>query len=233
MGIVLEKEGKTASEATISACEELGVSRGEIDVEVLRESSKGIFGIGGRNAKVRVTLKNDKLSEKGLKSKKALESLLEYLVPTYSVGITESVDRIKLDIKDTNDKGLLIGKRGEMIKALEFIVGKISGRSCEDGKEKRINIDVDGYKDRREDKISRLIKDTARKVRQIKKSISLEPMTASERRMAYIALKRENGVGYETKVEKDQKRIIITPHRSRGQNSVNRDVEKEKNDGSR
>ncbi|MFA9409459.1 MAG: Jag N-terminal domain-containing protein, partial [Candidatus Dadabacteria bacterium] len=212
MGIVLEKEGKTASEATISACEELGVSRGEIDVEVLRESSKGIFGIGGRNAKVRVTLKNDKLSEKGLKSKKALESLLEYLVPTYSVGITESVDRIKLDIKDTNDKGLLIGKRGEMIKALEFIVGKISWRSCEDGKEKRINIDVDGYKDRREDKISRLIKDTARKVRQIKKSISLEPMTASERRMAYIALKRENGVGYETKVEKDQKRIIITPH---------------------
>jgi spoIIIJ-associated protein len=233
MGIVLEKEGKTASEATISACEELGVSRGEIDVEVLRESSKGIFGIGGRNAKVRVTLKNDKLSEKGLKSKKALESLLEYLVPTYSVGIRESVDRIKLDIKDTNDKGLLIGKRGEMIKALEFIVGKISGRSCEDGKEKRINIDVDGYKDRREDRISRLIKDTAIKVRQIKKPISLEPMTASERRMAYIALKRENGVGYETKVEKDQKRIIITPHQSRGQNSVNRDVEKEKNDGSR
>ncbi|MEK6224178.1 MAG: hypothetical protein N2A97_04865, partial [Thermodesulfobacteriales bacterium] len=67
----------------------------------------------------------------------------------------------------------------------------------------------------------------------IKKPISLEPMTASERRMAYIALKRENGVGYETKVEKDQKRIIITPHLSRGQNSVNRDVEKEKNDGSR
>lgn len=221
MGIVLEKEAKTVSEATISACEELGVSRSEVEVEVLQESSKGVFGIGGRNAKVRVAVKNEKLSEKGLKSKKALESILEYLVPTYSVGIRESNDRIRLDIKDTNDKGLLIGKRGEMIKSLEYIVGKISARACEDGREKRINIDVDGYKGRREDKISRLIKDTARKVRKIKKPISLDPMSASERRMAYIALKREGGVGYETKEEQDKKRIIITPHQSRGQAKAN------------
>ena len=204
MGIVLEKEAKTVSEATISACEELGVSRSEVEVEVLQESSKGVFGIGSRNAKVRVTVINEKLSEKGLKSKKALESILGYLVPTYSVGIRESNDRIRLDIKETNDKGLLIGKRGEMIKSLEYIVGKISARACEDGREKRINIDVDGYKGRREDKISRLIKDTA-----------------SERRMAYIALKREGGVGYETKEEQDKKRIIITPHQSRGQAKAN------------
>ncbi|MCK5709576.1 MAG: Jag N-terminal domain-containing protein [Deltaproteobacteria bacterium] len=216
MGIILEKEGKTVSEATMSACEELGVSRSEIDVEVLQESSKGVFGIGSRNAKVRITVKDENLSEKGLKSKKALEDILGYLIPTYSIGIKENPDRIKLDIRDTNDKGLLIGKRGEMIKALEYIVGKIAGRSCEDGRDKRISIDVDGYKRRREDKISILVKDTARKVRKIRKPISLDPMSASERRMAYIALKREGGVGYETKVERDEKRIIITPHQSRG-----------------
>ncbi|MCH7950258.1 MAG: Jag N-terminal domain-containing protein [Candidatus Dadabacteria bacterium] len=216
MGIVLEKEGKTVSDATMSACEELGISRSEIDVEVLQKSSKGVLGIGSRNAKVRITVKDENLSEKGLKSKKALEAILGHLVPTYSIGIRENPDRIKLDIRDTNDKGLLIGKRGEMIKALEYIVGKISGRSSEDGREKRISIDVDGYKRRREDKISRLVKDTAKKVRKIQKPISLEPMSASERRMAYIALKREGGVGYETKVERDEKRIIIIPHQSRG-----------------
>lgn len=216
MGIVLEKEGKTVSDATMSACEELGISRSEIDVEVLQKSSKGVLGIGSRNAKVRITVKDENLSEKGLKSKKALEAILGHLVPTYSIGIRENPDRIKLDIRDTNDKGLLIGKRGEMIKALEYIVGKISGRSSEDGREKRISIDVDGYKMRREDKISRLVKDTAKKVRKIQKPISLEPMSASERRMAYIALKREGGVGYETKVERDEKRIIIIPHQSRG-----------------
>ena len=216
MGIVLEKEGKTVSDATMSACEELGISRSEIDVEVLQKSSKGVLGIGSRNAKVRITVKDENLSEKGLKSKKALEAILGHLVPTYSIGIRENPDRIKLDIRDTNDKGLLIGKRGEMIKALEYIVGKISGRSCEDGREKRVSIDVDGYKRRREDKISRLVKDTAREVRKVQKPISLEPMSASERRMAYIVLKREDGVGYETKVERDEKRIIIIPHQSRG-----------------
>jgi len=216
MGIVLEKEGKTVSDATMSACEELGISRSEIDVEVLQKSSRGVLGIGSRNAKVRITVKDENLSEKGLKSKKALEAILGHIILTYSIGIRENPDRIKLDIRDTNDKGLLIGKRGEMIKALEYIVGKISGRSCEDGREKRISIDVDGYKRRREDKISRLVKDTAREVRKIQKPISLEPMSASERRMAYIALKREGGVGYETKVERDEKRIIIIPHQSRG-----------------
>ena len=78
MAIVLEKEGKTVSEATISACEELGVSRNEVDIEVIQESSKGVLGIGSKNAIVKVTVKNEKLSEKGLKSKKALESILEY-----------------------------------------------------------------------------------------------------------------------------------------------------------
>ncbi|MEQ9618086.1 MAG: RNA-binding cell elongation regulator Jag/EloR [Deltaproteobacteria bacterium] len=211
MGLAIEKEGKTVSEATISACEELGVARSEIDVEVLEEGSKGVLGIGGRKAKVRVTVKNENLSEKGLRSKKALEDILEYLVPTYSVSIRENPDKIKLDIRDTNDKGLLIGKRGDMIKALEYVVGKIAARSCSDGREKRVSIDVDGYKRRRDDKVTRLVKETAKKVRKMKKPVSLEPMSASERRIAYIALKRERGVSYETKMDKDQKRIIITP----------------------
>lgn len=211
MGIVIEREGKTVSEATMSACEELGVSRSEIDVEVLREASKGVLGIGARNAKVRITVTNEDLSEKGLRSKKALEGILNYLVPTYSVTIRENPDKIKLDVKDTNDKGLLIGKKGEMIKALEYIVGKMSGRPSEDVRDKRISIDVDGYKRRRDDKVSRLVRETAKRVRKMKKPLSLEPMTASERRIAYITLKREGGVSYETKMEQNEKRIIITP----------------------
>ena len=73
MPVEIEKEGKTVSEATISACEELGVSRSDIDVEVLNEGSKGVFGIGERLAKVKVTLKSDGVSEKGLKAKKVCE----------------------------------------------------------------------------------------------------------------------------------------------------------------
>ncbi len=211
MGIVIEREGKTVSEAAISACEELGIPRSEVDIEVLGEGSKGVFGIGSRNARIRITVKNENLSEKGLRSKKALEVILNYLVPTYSVALKESPEKIKLDIRDTNDKGLLIGKKGEMIKALEYVVGKIAGRTCNDGRDKRVAIDVDGYKGRREDNISKLVRETAKRVRKMKKPVSLEPMSASERRIAYITLKREPGVSYETKVEQEEKRIIITP----------------------
>jgi len=211
MAIVIEREAKTVTEAAISACEELGIPRSEVDIEVLEEGSKGVLGIGSRNAKIRVRVKNENLSEKGLRSKKALESILNYLIPTFSVVLKEGPEKIRLDIKDTNDKGLLIGRRGEMIKSLEYIVGKISAKDCEDGRDKRVAIDIDGYKRRKEDNISKLVKETARRVRKMKKPVSLEPMSASERRIAYLTLKRESGVSYETKVEQEQKRIIITP----------------------
>ena len=211
MAIVIERQAKPVTEAAISACEELGIPRSEVDIEVLEEGSKGVLGIGSRNAKIRVTVKNENLSEKGLKSKKALESILNYLIPTFSVLLKEGPEKIRLDIKDTNDKGLLIGKRGEMIKSLEYIVGKIASKNCEDGRDKRVAIDIDGYKRRKEDNISKLVKETARRVRKMKKPVSLEPMSASERRIAYLTLKREGGVSYETKIEQEQKRIIITP----------------------
>lgn len=211
MPIVIEREGKTVSEATITACEDLGIPRSELEVEVLHEGSKGVLGIGVKNAKVRITVKNDSLSEKGLRSKKVLEGILNHLVPSYSVGIHENADKIKLDIKNTNDKGLLIGKKGEMIKAMEYIVGKVAARDSDDGREKRVSIDVDGYKRKREDTVSRVVKDTARKVRKTKRPVTLNPMSASERRIAYITLKRENGVSYETKVNRNEKRIMITP----------------------
>jgi spoIIIJ-associated protein len=211
MPIVIEREGKTVSEATISACEDLGIPRSELEVEVLKEGSKGVLGIGVKNAKIRITVKDESLSEKGLQSKKVLEEILSYLVPSYAVGIRENPDKIKLDIKNTNDKGLLIGKKGDMIKAMEYIVGKVAARRCDDGREKRVSIDVDGYKRKREDTISRVVRDTAKKVRKTRKPVSLNPMSASERRIAYITLKRESGVSYETKIERNEKRIIITP----------------------
>ena len=219
MSIVLEREGKTVSEAIINVCEELGITRNEIDVQVLQEGSKGILGIGGKEARVRITVIRSEVSEKGLRAKKALEGILGFIVSTHSVDLKESPDKIKLDVKISDDKGLLIGKKGEMIKAMEYIVGKISSRSCEDGKQKRVSIDIDGYKRRREEAISRIAKETARKVRKIGKPITLDPMTAFERRITYITLKHEHGIGFETKGAGGEKRIIINPTISSGTRS--------------
>ncbi|HEX9667752.1 MAG TPA: RNA-binding cell elongation regulator Jag/EloR [Thermodesulfobacteriota bacterium] len=222
MPIVIEREGKTVSEAIIRACEDLGVTRNEIEVQVLEEGSKGVLGIGGREARVRITVTKSDISEKGLRAKKALQDILGYIVSSHSITLNETADKIELDVKISDDKGLLIGRKGEMIKALEYITGKISGRFCEDGREKRVLIDVDDYKRRREESISRMVKDTVKKVRKIGKPITLEPMSAFERRITYITLKQESGITYETRGSGEEKRIVINPqrhHRARDRES--------------
>ena len=211
MSIELEKEGKTVSEATISACEELGVARDDIEVEVIQEGSKGVLGIGGKNAIVKVKVKEKGFSEKGLKAKKTLETILDHLVSTQAVNIVESDRRIKLEIKQTEHKGLLIGKGGEMIRALEYIVGKISSRNCKDGREKRISIDVDGYKNRRESGVSRKVVDAIKKVKKTNEPFTLERLSSYERRIAYITIKNDKGVKYDTIIDGNHKKIIISP----------------------
>jgi len=211
MPVVIEKEGKTVSEAIISGCESLGVSREEVDVEVLDEGSKGVLGIGGKSAKVKITVKRTDLSEKGLRAKKSLESILGFFVSTYSVHLGETSEVIKLDIKSGDETGLLIGRRGETLKAMEFIVGKIAGRFSENGMEKRISIDVEGYKKRREENIAKMVKEVAKKVRSSGRPITLDSMPASERKIAYIALKNEDGIRIETRGEGEEKRITINP----------------------
>ena len=140
-----------------------------------------------------------------------MENLLSFLTTTHKVNLVETADRIKLEIKLTEDKGLLIGRGGEMIRSLEFIVGKISSKNCSDGREKRIYIDIDGYKNRRDESVSKRVIAAVSRVRRSRRPFALENFSAYERRIAYITLKSERGIKYETVVEKgNSKKIIIS-----------------------
>jgi len=213
MPVVIESEGKTVSEAVISVCENLGVARDEVRVEVLEEGSKGVLGIGSKNARVRLTLLREDVTEKGLRAKRTLDVILGFLGISSSVALGETAEEIRLEIRGNIDKGLIIGKGGNMLRSLEYIVGKIAGRSSRDGRGKRVWIDIDGYKKRREESITKLIKDSVKKVYSLGKPVTLDPMPASDRRLAYIALKGEESVRVETVGEGDLKRIVINPAR--------------------
>lgn len=215
MSVEIEVEGKTVSEATINACEQLGVTRNQVDIEVLDEGSKGLLGIGGKPARVKAKVIQENVSEKGLKAKTVLDNILAYFTDNYTVTLRETADRIKLDVKMPDNRGLIIGKSGEMLKSLEFLIGKISSRNTETGKGKRIYIDIEGYKRRKEDSISKMVRDSVKKVRKFKKPVTLNPMSAYERRITYITLKREKGIRYDTKVDGDKKTITIIPEGGR------------------
>ena len=214
MASVIEKQGKTISEAVVNACEELGVSKEEVEIEVIRENSKGIWGIGGRKAIVRVEIKTGGLSEKAFRAKKTLETILGFLFSTpQSVKTEETESRIILEVWHVKDKKFLIGKNGEMVKSLEYIVGKIASKNSNEGKSKRVAINVAGYEGKKKDSnVPKKVAETIQKVKQSGTSHSIEQLSSYERKMAYIELNKQEDIKYETvPSEGDSKKIIVSP----------------------
>ena len=214
MASVIEKEGKTISEAVVNACEELGVSKDEVEIEVVREDSKGILGIGSKNAIVRVEIKTGDLSEKAFRAKKTLEGVLGFLFSTpQNVKAEETENRITLEVWHVKDKKFLIGKNGELIKSIEYIVGKIASKNSEEGKNKRVAINITGHDGKKKDaEVSRKVAETVRKVRESGNPHSIEQLSSYERKMAYIELKEQENIKYETVPSKgNSKKIIVSP----------------------
>ncbi len=214
MASVIEKEGKTISEAVVNACEELGVSKNEVEIEVIREDSKGILGIGSKNAIVRVRIKTGGLSEKAFRAKKTLESVLGFLFSTpQSVKTEETENRIILEVWPAKDRKFLIGKNGEIVKSLEYIVGKIASKNSDEGKSKRVAINLAGHDGKKKDTdVPRKVAETVQKVKQSGNSHSIERLSSYERKMAYIELKKQEDVKYETVPSKgNSKKIVVSP----------------------
>lgn len=211
---VIEKEGKTISEAVMNACEELGVSKSEVEIEVIREDSRGLLGIGGKKAIVRVEVKSEGLSEKGVRAKRTLETILGFLSASpQKVKISETGDKIALELPQTEDKRHLVGKGGEVIKALEYVVGRISSKNIQEGKSKRVAISVDGRRNRkRETDVARKVAEAARKAAESGEPQTLERLSAYERRTAYVELKKRSDVKYESvPVGGNSKKIVVSP----------------------
>lgn len=214
MANVIEKEGKTISEAVVNACEELGVSKDEVEIEVVREDSKGIFGIGSKKAIVRVEVKTGGLSEKAFRAKKTLETVLGFLFSTQqSVKAEETESRIILEVWSVKDKKFLIGKNGEIIKSLEYLVGKIASKNSNEGKSKRVAINVAGYDGKKKDTdVPKKVAETVQKVKESGNSHSIEQLSSYERKMAYIELKKLDNITYETVPGKgNSKKIVVSP----------------------
>ena len=214
MANAIEKEGKTISEAVVNACEELGVSKDEVEIEVIREDSKGVLGIGSKNAIVRVEVKTGGLSEKAFRAKKTLETVLGFLFSTpQSVKAEETENRIILEVWPVKDKKFLIGKNGEVIKSLEYIVGKIASKNSDEGKSKRVAINIGGHDSKKkETDVPKKVAETVQKVKQSGNSHSIERLSSYERKMAYIELKKQENITYETVPSKgNSKKIVVSP----------------------
>ena len=145
-----------------------------------------------------------------LDSARFLQELLAKMGVNGTVSAFENDEGIKLKI-DSDTDGLLIGRRGETLDALQYIVSLYENKDRKENGYRRVSIDTEGYRARREDTLKRLARRNALKVAKSGRSFAMEPMNPYERRVIHSALQSFRGVTTHSEGEEPNRRVIITP----------------------
>ena len=224
MSIEKEFEGETVTDAAIEACKELGISRDELEFDVIQEESSGVLGIGSRKAIIRVISKDEKYENKTDNSidslddnlnidvesvEKIFKEIVNHFIGDANIGSELNGKNILLKLNSEKDLGFLIGRKGEMIKNLEFLLSRISSKQI--GKSIYVSIDINSYREKRMQKLKEKVLETVKKVIAINRPLSLNPMNSFERREAYLIIEQDSQVTYKTKEYGKLKKITIFP----------------------
>ena len=184
----IETTAKTADEAVEIALKELDVDRAEVEIDVISRGKAGILGIRSEPARVRVTLLEQPADVVTVTSE-----VLDHLISGLGVSAVASLRQaMKDDLGgplfeiEGDDSGLLIGRRGETLRALQFIVKFIVSKRLETNA--NLMVDVEGYQERRYLALTNLAQRVAQRVASTGRSVTLEPMPPNERRIVHMAL---------------------------------------------
>ena len=204
--------GRTVDEAIELALKELDVDRDEAEVEILSRGKAGFLGIGAEPARVKVT----KISEGPSAAALAVETVSRILTAakvnvnrTLRAANDPEVGGPIIDL-DGDDSGLLIGRRGQTLQALQFLVNLIVRKEFE---EVRVSLDVERYRERRETSLRDMASKVAARVVQTSRSVTLEPMTPADRRIVHTTLTDFPGVTTESMGVGEDRKVTIMPRR--------------------
>ncbi len=199
----VEKIDRTIAEAVSSALIDLGTTRDRVKIEILEEPTKGLFGIfGGKQAKVRVTLKDDPEE----KASKFLKEILDNMGITARLDVNLKGNDLYIEIF-SKDSAILIGRRGQTLDSLQYLVSLV----INNGEDEyiRVILDTEKYRSKREETLRKLANKLAYKVRKYKKEIVLEPMNPYERRIIHSTLQSNRYVGTRSEGEEPYRKVVI------------------------
>jgi spoIIIJ-associated protein len=197
--------GKTVEEAIEQALAKLKVSREQVDVKVLEEAQKGFLGIlGGKPAVVEAEVKPDPVKE----ALNFLRETIQHMGVTASVSEEAVKDGLRFEISG-EEIGLLIGKRGQTLDSLQYLVNLVANKHSNDYL--RIVIDAEGYRERRKESLEKLALRLGNKAVKTGQEVRLEPMNAHERKIIHTTLQSVKGVGTYSDGEEPNRRIVVTP----------------------
>lgn len=200
----IEITGKTVEEALKSALNELKVTEDKVSVEVIDEGSKGLFKlIGARPARIKVTVKRDPIYE----AKNFLRDVLNSMNVKAEIRIKEESDAVKINLTGP-DMGILIGYRGETLDSLQYLVSLVINKD-NNSAYKRVVLDTENYRQKREETLKRLADKMASTVRRTGKLIKLEPMNPYERRIIHSALQENPYVETYSEGDEPYRRVVV------------------------
>ncbi|NMB40315.1 MAG: protein jag [Firmicutes bacterium] len=205
--ISLEVSAKTVEEALDEGIKQLGVKKENVDVEIIDEPRQGLLRFfSSKPAKVRVTVK--KHPEKYIQE--FLQNIVEKIGLEGEITLENNEDGVFLLKIKGKDMGLLIGKRGNTLNALQYLSNIVFHRQFANSKE-RVLVDVENYRHRRKKTLEQLAKNLASKALRTNREVTLEPMAPHERRIIHLALKNNSDVVTSSYGEEPYRKIVIAP----------------------
>ena len=200
----IEKAGKTVDEAVGLAIEELKLDKDSVDIEILDEGNKGLFGIiGTKMARVKVS---EKERNKNSIVQRFMKEIFDTMDLNVQVDLKEEAKDIYVDLKGDN-MGILIGRRGETLDALQYIVNIVVNKDNDDYR--KVVIDIENYRKKREETLVRLANKVAERVVRLKKSVTLEPMNPYERRIIHSALQQNRKISTYSVGDEPNRKVVI------------------------
>ena len=207
---------KTVDEAVTKALIELGTTSDKLEYEVIEKGSTGFLGLGAKPAIIRAK-KKETLEDSVIQF---LEQVFEAMNMQVSISVSYNEEEKEMNVNlEGEDMGILIGKRGQTLDSLQYLVSLVVNKTSSDYI--RVKLDTENYRERRKETLETLAKNIAYKVKRTKHSVSLEPMNPYERRIIHAALQNDKYVVTRSDGEEPFRHVII---------SLKREGKKERSD---
>ena len=203
---MIEVSAKTVSDAITEACQKLGVTSDKLDYEVVEEGSSGFLGIGAKAAVIKKNVKKSSVEEV---ARVFLNDVFQAMNMEVVIAIKYNEEEKNMDIElSGNEMGVLIGKRGQTLDSLQYLVSLVVNKESEEYI--HVKVDTENYRQRRKETLENLAKNIAYKVKRTKRSVSLEPMNPYERRIIHSALQNDKYVTTHSEGEEPFRRVVVT-----------------------
>lgn len=204
----VEISAKTVNDAITEACRKFSVTSDKLDFEVIEEGSAGFLGIGSKPAIIKAGIKVEKLTVEEI-AKNFLNEVFAAMNMEVTVNVEYDEKEGNMDIDLSGEEmGVLIGKRGQTLDSLQYIVNLVVNKESDDYI--RVKLDTENYRQRRRETLENLAKNIAYKVKKTKRPVSLEPMNPYERRIIHSALQGDKLVSTHSEGDEPFRKVVVT-----------------------